>query len=206
MKSARELGENNPLIHIWYFDLGDIFSMKTYFRFYFYPQWNYEKAEAWLSDMENSGLRMTGVYFYWWFRFTKCQPKKTRYFFCCNFIKEESAMYECEWWLKSVCGANEIKERNTYNPAIYRMTSSECDLTDLFRFRQNYIRHILAQKLMIALIFLGLGVSLGITSACSAEQFRFASLLLSLWVMVLSGAVIAWCLYGLSYLYRHRIR
>lgn len=173
-------------------------------RFYFYPQWNCEKAEEWLSDMENGGQRLTGVYFYWWFRFTKSQPKKTRYFFCYNFFKE-TPMYECERWLKSACGANEIKERNTFNPTIYRVTSNECDLTELYPFRQKYIRHVLVQKILLALMFLVLGALLCITSVFPAES-GIASFLLSLCVMVPSGMAIIWYLYGLWYLHRHVVR
>ncbi len=57
-------------------------------KFKFYHQWQYEKAEQYLSDMETQGYRLEKVVCSFFMKFKKAQPKATQYYFFYSFIKD----------------------------------------------------------------------------------------------------------------------
>ncbi len=122
-------------------------------RFFFYPQWNYRKAEVWLEQMENNGYRLVDVYFFWWFRFVKSSPKQTRYLFTYNFLKE-TYMMDIEHALKDAkYRAQCIAPNRLFSVTIFRILNVEADLTEIESLRQKYLKHVVCQKLLLSCFF-----------------------------------------------------
>lgn len=148
--------------------------------FRFYPQWNYERIELWLAEMERQGYRLDKVICYWWFSFVKAKPKNVRYIFTYNFIKE-SAMLECEYELRSRYHADLIKSPGIFYVSIYRETHG-ANLTEIVTFRQTYLKHVFSQKMLIGLILSGPAMITTVYSWLTGTLtlFHFATLLPSL--------------------------
>lgn len=50
-------------------------------KVFLYHQWQYEKAEKFLMDMESEGYRLKRIRFSFLFEFAKASPKNVRYIF-----------------------------------------------------------------------------------------------------------------------------
>ena len=131
-------------------------------RFKFYPQWDYARVERWLADMEAQGYRLDKVLCYWWFFFVKSTPKSVQYIFTYNFIKE-SAMFDCEHELCSRYNANLIESPGIFYVTVYRETQGS-DLSEIIQFRQSYLKHVFAQKMLIGLLLSVLPITVTVYS------------------------------------------
>lgn len=171
-------------------------------KFYFYPQWNYEKTESWLSLMEQNGYRLERVIFYWWFYFVEAAPKTTRYIFTYNFLKE-NAMIESEYILRSRYGATQIRSGDIFYVTLYRITCT-FDPSEILYVREKYIQRVLIKKIEIALIFFLPSAFYIILSKLKyiTEPVNIETIIL-LCACVLSGVYILWNIVGLFWLCNH---
>lgn len=167
---------------------------KPIVRFFFYPQWNYKKAEQWLEEMERSGFRLSKVSWCWWFRFVPSQPKEVQYLFTYNYLKE-TAMLDYEDQLRSSCGANCIPSSGPIYAAVYRETAGN-DLSEIVRFRQHYLKHVFRQKLLLSLLFSVLAAAILVLSLRDDVQVLVAVLCWG--TIALVGVLFDfWYIYGL---------
>lgn len=120
-------------------------------RFRFYSQWNYEKVEAWLGQMEENGWRLAEVRANYFFRFQKAAPSNAKYIFTYTFLKEYG-MIDCEQQLKREFSANAVAGRFCA-ASVYRICKGERDLSGVITFRRNYLKHVLRKKLLLVSLF-----------------------------------------------------
>lgn len=172
-------------------------------KFYFYPQWNYEKAESWLSLMEQQGYRVEKVIFYWWFYFVDAKPKTTRYIFTYNFLKE-NAMIETEYILRSDYKATAIQSGDIFFVTLYRITGT-FDLSEILCVREKYIKHVLIKKIEIALIFFLPSFLYTILSELKyiTEPVNNIDMIIILCSFTLSGVYMLWNIVGLLWMRSH---
>ena len=174
---------------------------KPMVRFFFYPQWNYKKAEQWLEEMEHGGFRLSKVSWCWWFHFVPSRPKDVQYLFTYNYIKE-TAMLDCEDQLRSRCGANCIPFSGLLYATVYRETAGN-DLSEIVRFRQHYLKHVFRQKLLLSLLFSVLAAAILVLSLRDGAP-RLGEVLW--WGMASLVGVLFdfWYLYGLFRVKSHK--
>ena len=78
-------------------------------KIFLYHQWQYEKAEKFLSDMESHGYRLKRIRFSFWFEFAKVPPKKAGYIFLYSFVKDSDCEhYEACKYLLGSCGGSQV--------------------------------------------------------------------------------------------------
>ncbi len=123
-------------------------------KIFLYPQWNYAKAEKFLEDMEAQGYRLETAKCAFFFKFKKSAPKKARYVFLYNFMKDADIRhFEARDYLLGACKGNEICGKKSFEPNIFRITDEEADLGEVIKFRNAYLKRAFVFKILIAAIF-----------------------------------------------------
>lgn len=175
---------------------------------FFSPIWKCEEIETKLVHLENDGWRLDRISGFRKFIFVKSQPKTTKYFFSCSFVRE-SGMMITEQALKSECKATQISGSFVEllkTTSIYRITREE-DLLQRIIYRNIYLRHLVTQYILIGLLFTLIAVA-GITLSCVINKNPlFAIRHLSLAIIGFCGLLVALRhLFGLFYLRRQYIK
>lgn len=177
-------------------------------RRFFAPIWKCEEIESELEQLENDGWRLNKISGFRKFQFTRSQPKTTKYFFTCSFIKE-SGMMQTEQVLKSQCKATKISGNFIELlkiTSVYRITRAE-DLLQRKVYRNIYFRHLVLQYILIGLLFTFMSVA-GITLSCVINKnplFDISHLFLA--IVGFFGLIVALRhLIGLFYLRRQYIK
>ena len=140
---------------------------------FFSPIWKCEEIESKLEQLEEDGWRLDKISGFRKFRFIRSQNKTVKYFFTCSFVKE-SGMIQTEQALKNqlkateICG-NFIELLKT--TSVYRITKTE-DLQQRKFYRNIYLRHLVAQYVLIGLLFTAIAVA-GITLSCIVDKNPF---------------------------------
>ena len=124
-------------------------------KVFLYHQWQYEKAEKFLMDMESEGYRLKRIRFSFLFEFAKASPKNVRYIFLYNFVKDHSyAYYEACKYVLGSCGGAQVCGKRFLEPEVYRITHPEADLAPVIKFRTNYLKRAFRSKMLMSLIFM----------------------------------------------------
>lgn len=124
-------------------------------KYYFYHQWQYEKAEAYLCNMEEKGYRLIKIKFSHFFKFKKCSPKKAKYIFFYHFVKDYSMGYfDMLQYICGVCEGNKICGKKQFEPTVFRITDIKSNLIPIISYRNSYLKRIFKIKLLLALFFL----------------------------------------------------
>ena len=172
------------------------------------PIWKCEEIESELEQLENNGWRLDKISGFRKFQFTKSQPKTTKYFFTCSFVRE-SGMILIEQALKSQCKATEISGNFIEllkTTSVYRITRAE-DLLQRQIYRNIYLRHLVLQYILLGLLFTLISVA-SITLSCVLNKnplFDIDHLFLA--IIGFSGLIVALRhLIGLFYLRRQYIK
>lgn len=144
----------------------------------FYPIWKCEMLDAYLSDMEREGYRLTGGKWGFLFWFRKCEAKNVRYF--CTFTRlKERSMWGIEDVLRSEYRANPVPT-GTGQMQIHRITDLSLDLKDLDNLRWNAMPAVLLERFFIAVVVPALLL-------CIAIRMQLAVLLqVALMLLILS--------------------
>ena len=99
-------------------------------KVFLYHQWQYEKAEKFLMDMESEGYRLKR-------------------------IKDHSyAYYEACKYVLGSCGGAQVCGKRFFEPEVYRITHPESDLAPVKKFRNNYLKRAFRSKMLMSLIFM----------------------------------------------------
>ena len=124
-------------------------------KIYLYNQWQYEKAEKFLCDMESSGYRLECIKCSFFFKFKHCSPQKARYFFLYHLTKDYTMQhYECEKYICASCRGGQICGRESFEPNVFRIADFNADLDPILRFRNAYLRRAFKQKMLISSLFM----------------------------------------------------
>ena len=130
------------------------------------PIWKCDETESELERLENEGWRLEKISGFRKFQFVKASPKTTKYFFTCSFVKE-SGMIQTEELLKREYKATKIHGsfiEGLKTTSVYRITR-EADLKQRKVYRNIYLRHLVWQYVLIALLFTGISVA-GLIWSC----------------------------------------
>lgn len=132
--------------------------------FKYYPLWKINELEDFLSKSELDGWRLSSIKFSCLFYFQKCKVKDTEYVVTYNMAKDRTpCMYEYEQQLLSDYCANRIATKAT-GYSVFRVTGPKRDFNDLKNYRNEYLKHVLFQYMLISMIFLITGLILMIAS------------------------------------------
>lgn len=132
--------------------------------FKYYPLWKINELEDFLSRSETEGWRLSGIKYSYFFYFDKCKSKNTDYVITYNMAKDRTpCMYQFEQQLLSDYCANKIATKST-GYSVFRITGQKRDFNDLKNYRNEYLKHVLFQYMLISLIFLITGLILIIAS------------------------------------------
>lgn len=124
-------------------------------KFKFYHQWQYEKAEQYLSDMETQGYRLEKVVCSFFMKFKKAQPKATQYYFFYSFIKDlDQKHFHILQELKSKFSGNLVCGKRLFESTVYRICDADADLRELRTTRDGYLKRAFCLKILIATLFL----------------------------------------------------
>ncbi len=143
---------------------------ETISKYFFSPIWKCEEIESELERLEREGWRLDKISGFRKFHFTKAQPKDTKYFFTCTWVKE-SGMIQTEQVLKSQYKASEIPGNFIQllkTTSVYRITKAE-DLLPRKIYRNIYFRHLVRQYIGVGLLFTSISVA-GIALSCLFGQ------------------------------------
>lgn len=122
-------------------------------KFYFYSQWQYSKAETWLEMMEAKGFRLVDIKFFCFFRFKKVSPKKVQYLFTYTFPKDSTwEHYEMLQKVKGEFCGNQIGKNHIFAPDVYRICNLDANLKTVRMFWQQYLKRVFLLKMLIASI------------------------------------------------------
>lgn len=132
--------------------------------FKYYPLWKINELEDFLSKSELEGWRLSNIEFSYLFYFEKCKAKDAEYVVTYNMAKDRTpCMYEYEQQLLSDYCANRIATKAT-GYSVFRITGKKRDFNDLKNYRNEYLKHVLFQYMLISMIFLITGLILMIAS------------------------------------------
>lgn len=124
-------------------------------KIFLYHQWQYEKAEKFLSDMESHGYRLKRIRFSFWFEFAKVPPKKVRYIFLYSFVKDSNYNhYEASKYVLGCCGGSQVCGKSIFESEVYRITQTDADLNPVIQFRNAYLKRAFVLKMFMSLIFM----------------------------------------------------
>ena len=124
-------------------------------KFQFYHQWQYEKAERYLSDMEMRGYRLGKVMCSFFMKFKKAQPKTAQYYFFYCFIKDlQQEHFYILQEIKSRFGGNLVCGKRFLEGYVYRICEADADLSEVRALRDNYLKRSFCLKILVALLFL----------------------------------------------------
>ena len=133
-------------------------------KFKYYPLWNVDKLEDFLSASEENGWRLSCIKFSCIFYFTECKSKDADYVITYDMAKDNRpGMYEYEQELLSKYSAQRIPSKST-GYCVFRITGQNRDFKDLKDYRKNYLQHVIFQYMLISLIFLITGLFVLIAS------------------------------------------
>lgn len=176
--------------------------MRKVFRmkFFFYPRWNCERAEAMLEQMEARGFRLEKIKFHWFFFFKSAKPKNTRYLLTYSQPGEDE-MWQEEMKIKRDFFGEQITEPRMFAPNVFRICNTDIDLTEFKRRRDGYIKKMLFRRMLYSLAFMllpllmflfGKGID-GYVKSATTETYIFAGVLLllflALFLYYLIGAI-----------------
>ena len=120
----------------------------------YYPLWENEKLENRLREMELRGWRLNCVKYNVLFEFEKSKSRDIEYIVTYNITRDwHSDMYEYEHQLLSKHSANRISTKFTTRN-FFRITGTNRNFDELVRFRKQYIKRALFQKMIIVGCFL----------------------------------------------------
>ena len=123
-------------------------------KYYFYYHWQYEKAEEYVSNMEQHGYRLLKIKFFHFFKFKKCQPKKTKYIFVYHLLKDYPDEYfDAIQYINGFCGGNQICGKKQFEPSVYRITDVNSDLSSIIKYRNSYLKKTFKVKLLLTSFF-----------------------------------------------------
>ena len=122
-------------------------------KLFFSPLWKTDKIEKILHDFELSGWRLTNISYSFVYEFVEATPKNAEYIITYNMAKDKTAgMYDYEYLLLSKCSADKIQTKFS-GINIYRITTAECDFSELKKYRNGYFKHIMFQYMLISFLF-----------------------------------------------------
>lgn len=123
-------------------------------KFKYYPLWNVEKLEDFLSVSEENGWKLSCIKFSCIFYFTECKSKAADYVITYNMAKDNRpGMYEYERELLSKYSAQRIPAKGV-GYSVFRITGQNRDFKDLKNYRKTYFKHVMFQYMLISSIFL----------------------------------------------------
>lgn len=169
--------------------------------FRFFPQWKYGEVESWLSNMEQSGYRLSNIVCFWFFEFAETNPRNTRYIFLYD-LNREIAMYDCEHELK-MNGATQIATDDITTTMVYRITNPNYVFDDIIQFRQRYLEHVFVRKMHYSVILMFptlFGLVLGKDSISTTPVFNLYFLA---FLFAVGAFCLIWNLIGLICTKRH---
>lgn len=127
-------------------------------KFYFYPTWQCERLEKYLSRMEDHGYRLISIYFQYFLLFSRCEPKHARYFCTFTCLKEVS-MNGIEYELRSRCHANPIPTHASPCMNLHRITDMQVDLSAFKEARRwGFFRVIFERFFFKSILITGLAL------------------------------------------------
>lgn len=171
-------------------------------KFKLYHQWQYEKAEQYLSDMETQGYRLEKVVCSFLMKFKKAQPKATQYYFFYSFIKDlDQKHFHILHELKSKFGGNLVCGKRLFESNVYRICDADADLCALRTTRDGYLKRAFCLKILIATLFLLPCVLLWVFGQLTLMDF--GSILL-ICIAGISAMIIIYYLVGLLALKRKK--
>lgn len=107
------------------------------------------ELEDFLSNAELDGWRLSSIKFSCLFYFQKCKVKDTEYVVTYNMAKDRTpCMYEYEQQLLSDYCDNRIATKAT-GYSVFRITGKKRDFNDLKNYRNEYLKHVLFQYMLI---------------------------------------------------------
>lgn len=124
-------------------------------KLFLYNQWQYEKAEKFLCDMESSGYRLENIKCSYFFKFRQSSPRKVKYIFLYNFVKDYSSKhYDLEKYICNFYKGSRICGNKHFEPNVFRITDLDAELSTIFRFRNTYLKRVFKQKMFISSFFM----------------------------------------------------
>lgn len=169
-------------------------------KIFFYHQWQYEKAEKFLSDMESHGYRLKRARFSFLFEFKKAPPKKVRYIFLYSFVKDSNYNhYEASKYVLGCCGGSQVCGKSIFESEVYRITQTDADLNPVIQFRNAYLKRAFVLKMFMSLIFMMPAIPLGFIDCVHCYDWRAYVLF---FIAILSFVSFLYYLFGLLSLRR----
>ena len=169
-------------------------------KFKLYHQWQYEKAEQYLSDMETQGYRLEKVVCSFFMKFKKSQPKATQYYFFYSFVKDlQQKHFHILQEIKSRFGGNYVCGKRFFENNVYRICRADADLSEVRELRDNYLKRAFCLKILLATLFFLPCVLLWLFGQLT--PMNFSSILL-ICIAGISAFVIIYYLVGLIALKR----
>ncbi len=158
-------------------------------KLFLYPQWNYAKAEKFLENMEAQGYRLESAKCAFLFKFKKSTPKKARYLFLYNFMKDADIRhFEARDYLLGACKGNEICGRKALEPNIFRITDEEADISEVVKFRNAYLKRAFLLKIFLVAIISLPALLIALIGGLSLGRFEDAFLLSALTISAVAVA------------------
>lgn len=162
--------------------------------FKYYPLWKINELEDFLSKSETEGWRLSGIKFSCFFYFDKSKSKDTDYVITYNMAKDSTpCMYQYEQQLLSDYCANRIPTKAT-GYSVFRITGKKRDFNDLKNYRNEYLKHVLFQYMLISMIFLITGLILMIASIY--QNLSLYVLITALIYLLFTLALFVYRIYG----------
>ena len=100
-------------------------------KFFVYPVWNFDKIESFLSKMEKQGYKVEKRRFSYFFKFKKANSKDVRYLLTYSPLGGSISMNNLEMQLKNKYMANIIIKGSFEAPAVYRISDTTNDISDV---------------------------------------------------------------------------
>lgn len=127
---------------------------KGIWKFMFYPQWQYAKAESFLEHMEQQGYRLIAIRFFWFFKFKEVTPSEARYIFCYSFPLDFQPIHrKILTEIRGKHSGEQISGQGAFEPIVFRIGNANADLNALRQSRETYLKRALRFKLLIASLF-----------------------------------------------------
>lgn len=171
-------------------------------RIFFYHQWQYEKAERYLEQMEMKGYRLENIRFSFLFRFKKAVPKQTKYIFLYHYMKDYNTdHYDAQNYLCRYCNANQICGKRHFEPEVYRTTMAEAEIGEILRFRDRYLKRAFRIKIGTAMLF---ALPIALLAALGQLSHGGANAIILTVIAAIAMAVILYNAIGLIALHRKK--
>ena len=124
-------------------------------KWFFYPRWNFERAEAYLEAMEADGWILDEISFSYCFRFKrkKSPPRAVKYLYTYT-DKGDVGMNPIEDHLKGVYFAKGTACGKRTGAKFYRVVDLREDIAPIRKAQRDYLKKIYLIRLIVALCFL----------------------------------------------------